>query len=67
VLVDQALEDARLQRIEGKAVTPFLLSRLLALSNGASLTANIALVRNNVRVAAAIARAVVERSRAIGG
>ena len=36
VLVDQALEDARLQRIEGKAVTPFLLSRLLTLSGGAS-------------------------------
>jgi pseudouridine-5'-phosphate glycosidase len=57
-LVDQALEEARLQRIEGKAVTPFLLSRLLALSGGASLTANIALVRDNVRVAAEIACAL---------
>ncbi|MBW4021871.1 MAG: pseudouridine-5'-phosphate glycosidase [Proteobacteria bacterium] len=54
-LVDQALEEARLQRIDGKAVTPFLLARLLALSSGASLTANIALVRHNVAVAAAIA------------
>jgi pseudouridylate synthase len=67
VLVDQALQEARLQRIEGKAVTPFLLSRLLTLSGGASLTANIALVRNNVRVAAGIACAVVQRSMAIGG
>jgi pseudouridine-5'-phosphate glycosidase len=67
VLVDQALEEARLQRIEGKAVTPFLLSRLLALSDGASLTANIALVRNNVRVAAEIAGALVARSMRIGG
>ena len=67
VLVDQALEEARLQRIEGKAVTPFLLSRLLTLSAGASLTANIALVRNNVRVAAAIAAAVAGRSAPIGG
>jgi pseudouridine-5'-phosphate glycosidase len=58
-LVDQALEEARLQRIEGKAVTPFLLSRLLTLSGGDSLTANIALVRNNVRLAAEIACALV--------
>jgi pseudouridine-5'-phosphate glycosidase len=67
VLVDQALEEALLQRIEGKAVTPFLLSRLLTLSDGASLTANIALVRNNVRVAAAIAVAVSAGSTSIGG
>jgi pseudouridine-5'-phosphate glycosidase len=39
VLVDQALDEARLQRIEGKAVTPFLLSRLLTLSDGASAVA----------------------------
>ena len=55
ILVDQVLEEARLQKVEGKAVTPFLLSRLLTLSEGRSLTANIALVRNNVRLAAAIA------------
>ena len=67
LLVDQALEEARLQRIEGKAVTPFLLSRLLTLSDGASLAANIALVRNNVRVAAEIACAVAQRRLPIGG
>jgi pseudouridine-5'-phosphate glycosidase len=67
VLVEQALEEARLQRIEGKAVTPFLLSRLLTLSDGASLTANIALVRNNVRLAADIACAVQQRSTPIDG
>jgi pseudouridine-5'-phosphate glycosidase len=68
-LVDQALEEVRLQRIEGKAVTPFLLSRLLTLSGGASLTANIALVRNNVRLGAAIANAVAARApgTVIGG
>jgi pseudouridine-5'-phosphate glycosidase len=58
ILVDQVLEEARLQKVEGKAVTPFLLSRLLTLSEGRSLTANIALVRNNVRLAAAIACAM---------
>lgn len=63
VLVEQALEDARLQRIEGKAVTPFLLSRLLTLTGGVSLTANIALVRNNVRLGAAIACALADTRR----
>jgi len=47
--------------VEGKAVTPFLLSRLLTLSDGRSLTANIALVRNNVRLGAAIACALAEK------
>ena len=61
ILVEEALQDAKRQRIEGKAVTPFLLSRLLTLSEGTSLTANIALVRNNVRLAAAIACAVAEK------
>ncbi|WP_284947036.1 pseudouridine-5'-phosphate glycosidase [Acidisoma cladoniae] len=58
LLVEQALADAREAGIEGKAVTPFLLSRLLTLSDGASLTANIALVRNNVQLAARIATAI---------
>jgi len=65
-LVDAVLEEAQLQRVEGKAVTPFLLSRLLSLSEGRSLTANIALVRNNVRLAAAIACAAAGPSP-IGG
>ncbi len=50
-----ALDEASAQGIQGKAVTPFLLSRLEALTEGASLTANVALVRNNARLAAAIA------------
>jgi pseudouridine-5'-phosphate glycosidase len=61
-LVDEALEDAKVQKVEGKAVTPFLLSRLLALSEGRSLTANIALVRNNVRLGAAIAGALAQKT-----
>ncbi|MCB8883435.1 pseudouridine-5'-phosphate glycosidase [Acidisoma cellulosilytica] len=61
ILVEEALQDAKRQRVEGKAVTPFLLSRLLTLSEGQSLTANIALVRNNVRLGAAIACALAEK------
>ncbi len=40
----------------GKAVTPFLLSKILELTAGASLKTNIALVENNARLAARIAR-----------
>jgi pseudouridine-5'-phosphate glycosidase len=58
--IAQALADADAQGIQGKEVTPFLLSRLEELTGGASLEANIALVRNNASVAAAIAKAYAE-------
>ncbi|MGE4326230.1 MAG: pseudouridine-5'-phosphate glycosidase [Pseudodonghicola sp.] len=44
--------------ISGKAVTPFLLDRIFEQTRGESLRANIALVRNNARVAAEIAQAL---------
>lgn len=44
--------------ISGKAVTPYLLGRLLELTDGASLRTNIALVENNARLAAQIAKAL---------
>jgi pseudouridine-5'-phosphate glycosidase len=53
--IAQALEDADEANVSGKAVTPYLLSRILELTKGRSLTSNIALVRNNARVAARIA------------
>jgi pseudouridine-5'-phosphate glycosidase len=49
---------AQEQKVAGKAVTPFLLGKLLELTNGASLKTNIALVENNARLAARIARAL---------
>jgi pseudouridine-5'-phosphate glycosidase len=54
-LIAQALAEAEAQRIAAKKVTPFLLDRLYHLTAGASLTANVALVRNNARLAARIA------------
>ena len=51
----QAADD---QRISGKAVTPFLLAKILELTGGASLKTNIALVENNAKLAARIARAL---------
>ena len=53
-----ALADAERQGIVGKAVTPFLLQRIFDLTDGRSLAANIALVRNNARLAAVIAQEI---------
>ena len=51
---------AELQRktITGKGVTPFLLGKIVSLSGGASLKSNIALVVNNAKLAAEIAKAL---------
>ena len=54
-LIAQAQAEADGQGITGKAVTPFLLSRLFELTQGQSLRANIALILNNARLAADIA------------
>lgn len=54
-IIAQALAEAEAKGIAAKAVTPFLLGRIYELTDGASLTANIALVRNNARLAAQIA------------
>jgi pseudouridylate synthase len=55
VQIEAAVAAANAAGISGKEVTPFLLDRLLALTGGASLTTNIALIKNNARLAAAIA------------
>ncbi|AUQ74425.1 pseudouridine-5'-phosphate glycosidase [Phaeobacter piscinae] len=55
----QAQSEADAQGVAGKAVTPFLLQRIFELTEGRSLTANIALVRNNARLAAEIAKELV--------
>ncbi len=54
-VIAQAQADATVHRITGKGVTPYLLQRIFELTEGRSLTANIALVRNNARLAAKIA------------
>ncbi len=54
-IIAQAQQDADRHGIAGKGVTPYLLQRIFELTEGRSLTANIALVRNNARLAAAIA------------
>lgn len=54
-IIAQAQQEATEQGITGKAVTPFLLARIFTLTQGKSLDANIALVRNNARLAGEIA------------
>ena len=54
-VIAKAQSDANAHGITGKAVTPYLLQRIFELTEGRSLTANIALVRNNARLAAQIA------------
>jgi len=57
--IAQALREAADQGIAGSAVTPFLLNRLKELTRGESVRANVALLKNNVTVAAEIAKALV--------
>ena len=54
-ILDQSLSDAEHSNITGRDLTPFLLTRMAALSEGATLRANISLLENNARVAARIA------------
>ncbi|HKG78311.1 MAG TPA: pseudouridine-5'-phosphate glycosidase [Pyrinomonadaceae bacterium] len=59
LVLNTALEDAEWKEIAGPALTPFLLSQMAERSGGATLRANIALLENNARVAAGIAREMV--------
>ena len=61
VLAD-SLKQADELKITGRDVTPFLLARMSEQSKGATLKANIALLENNARLAAQIARTLAERS-----
>ena len=57
-VIQAALKECGDNGVQGSAVTPFLLSRVKDLSGGKSLTANLALLRSNARLAAQIAVAV---------
>ncbi len=57
-IIARAQADADAHGILAKAVTPYLLQRIFELTEGRSLDANIALVRNNARLAAEIAAAL---------
>lgn len=57
-VLDEALGKAEREGIGGRELTPFLLSHMAQVSEGSTLRANIALLKNNARVAAEIAKAI---------
>lgn len=59
-VIEDALAAAKAEGISAKHVTPYLLDRIFHATEGASLTANIALVKNNAMLASKIARALTE-------
>jgi pseudouridine-5'-phosphate glycosidase len=56
--IERALADAADQRIRGREVTPFLLERLRAITEGATASSNEALLIDNARLAARLAIAL---------
>jgi pseudouridine-5'-phosphate glycosidase len=56
--IARAVADAQDGGVTGKAVTPFLLDRILALTGGRSLKTNIALIESNARLAGELAAAL---------
>jgi pseudouridylate synthase len=61
--IEEALHAAAQQQVSGKAVTPFLLSRIAERSQGRALRANVALLKNNARLAGEIAQALAASSQ----
>ncbi|MFN2510403.1 MAG: pseudouridine-5'-phosphate glycosidase [Pyrinomonadaceae bacterium] len=61
-VLDDAVKEAEKNRIGGRELTPFLLSRMARQSGGVTLKANIALLENNARVGAEIAAALVAQT-----
>jgi pseudouridine-5'-phosphate glycosidase len=58
-VIAHAIDDARKMQITGQAVTPFLLSRIVELTQGHSLSTNIALVKHNVALGCEIVSELV--------
>lgn len=58
LVLAESLAAAEAQGLRGKAVTPFLLDHIQRVTGGASLEANVAAVRGNVRLAGEIATAL---------
>ncbi|MCK0143608.1 pseudouridine-5'-phosphate glycosidase [Aliiroseovarius sp. F20344] len=59
-VIEEALTAAETEGISAKQVTPYLLDRIFHATDGASLAANISLVKNNAELASKIARALAK-------
>ncbi|XP_047358495.1 pseudouridine-metabolizing bifunctional protein C1861.05 isoform X1 [Vespa velutina] len=62
--ISKALEKAKRMRIKGKNVTPLLLKELNEITSGKFLKTNIALIENNAKVAAEVAKYLYEGTQA---
>lgn len=65
--IETAIAEADRQEVSGKALTPWLLDRIFGLTAGKSLAANVALVKNNARLAARIAAELVRLPEDVSG
>lgn len=59
-IIHSAIEKANLLGVSGKALTPFLLSEVAKMTEGKSIAANIALLKNNVTIGAQLACGLLE-------
>jgi pseudouridine-5'-phosphate glycosidase len=62
--IQKAMMNAEKQGVHGGALTPFLLASVSEITEGESLRANLALLKNNARIAAKIAGAIAELEKA---
>ncbi|MCE5257061.1 MAG: pseudouridine-5'-phosphate glycosidase [Spirochaetaceae bacterium] len=60
--IEQSVAEAEKAGIKGKQLTPYLLKRISEITGGESLESNIALVKNNARLAAEIAIAYAQET-----
>ncbi|MGC8575105.1 pseudouridine-5'-phosphate glycosidase [Caldisericum sp.] len=58
IWINEALDEMKKMGLKGKSVTPFILSKIVELSKGKSLQANIALIKDNARVASLISKEI---------
>lgn len=58
-ILDEAVRSAAEKKVTGKEITPYLLAELSRQTGGRTLETNIALLENNARVAAEIARSII--------
>lgn len=63
--IEQAIAESETKGIKGQAVSPFLLKRVSELSGGKSLQANLALLKNNARIAAQIAKQLTKTKKTV--
>jgi pseudouridylate synthase len=62
-ILNQASNEAKIKKIHGQTLTPFLLQRISELTKEKSLRANLALLLNNARLAAQISKAMIGNQR----